>query len=119
MRLNWITLIIFLLATSCGGQGIDVVTEIQKKEAKPARSGMQRKDYMPGEILVKFKDGTDGQAIETITNRLHLKCIRVVSRPNLYLMKITDGSSVEQVMESLKKYEEVKYSEPNYVRTFR
>jgi hypothetical protein len=30
-------------------------------------------------------------------------------------MKITDGSSVEAVIEQLKTYEAVKYAEPNYV----
>jgi hypothetical protein len=32
-------------------------------------------------------------------------------------MKILDGSSVESVMERLGKFKEVKYAEPNYIRT--
>ena len=84
---------------------------------KPDLSDRLRKDYVTGEILVKFKDDTDMQTIEMIKNKQHLKDIRVVSSPNLYLMKILDDSPVEQVMESLREYEEVKYSEPNYVRT--
>jgi hypothetical protein len=39
------------------------------------------------------------------------------SCPNLYLMKIPEGFSVEQIMESLQEYEKVRYSEPDYVRT--
>lgn len=129
MILNWITLIILLLATSCVGQGMSIdtespqnsqATETKKREAlKADSSGLKRKSYAPQEILVKFKEGTDRQDIEAIQRELHLKTIRVVSNPDLYLMKIPDGSSVEQVMEYLSKYEEVKYSEPNYVRTVR
>jgi len=94
------------------------VTEIQEREQlKLAASEIERKNYIPGEILVKFKDGTDTQAIEAIQRKLHLKTIKIVSSPNLYLMKILDGSSVERTVERLRNYEEVKYSEPNYVRT--
>ena len=119
-------LIVLLLVTSCVGHDMDTkaksshnsqATEIQKKEAKSTPSGMQHKNYVPNEIIVKFNERTDGQAMETIKNKLHLKSIRVLSSPNLYLMKILDGSSVEQVMESLREYEKVRYSEPNYVRT--
>ena len=120
-------LIILLLATSCVGQGMSIdaesshssqATEIRKnEEVRPDLSGRQRKDYVTGEVLAKFKDGTDMQTIEMIKNKLHLKDIRVVSSPNLYLMKIQDGSSVEQIMESLREYKKVRYSEPNYVRT--
>lgn len=120
-------LIILLLTTSCVGQGMNIkeksshysqATEIQRREQPElAPSGRQRKGYIPGEILVKFKNGTDSQAIEALQSELHLRTIRVVSSPNLYLMKILDGSSVERIMECLRNYEEVKYSEPNYVRT--
>ena len=118
-------LTILVLTTSCVGQGIKEEasqysqgTEIQMREQPElAPLGKERKNYIPGEILVKFKDGTDRQAIEAIQRELHLKTIREFSSPNLYLMKILDRSSVERIMERLRNYEEVKYSEPNYVRT--
>lgn len=119
-------LVILLLTIACVGQSMKLekksprhfqVTEMQEGgQPKLAPSGIQRKGYIPGEVLVKFKDGTDTQAIEAIQRDLHLKTIKIVSRPNLYLMKILDGSSVERIVEHLRNYEEVKYSEPNYVR---
>ena len=75
------------------------------------------KDYVPGEILIKFKDGTDDLTIKTIQKVLHLETIRLVYKLNLYLMKILDGTSIEDVIERLQNYEEVKYSEPNYIRS--
>lgn len=118
---------ILLLTISCADQGMKPkeklsrhpqVTEMQeRKKPKLTPSGIEPKDYLPGQILVKFKNGTDAQAIETIQRELHLKTIKIVSSPNLYLMKILDSSSVERTVERLRNYEEVKYSEPNYVRT--
>ena len=120
-------LVILLLTISCAGESMKPeekssrqpeVSEIKKTEQpRLAPSGRERKNYIPSQILVKFKDGTDTQAIEAIQRELHLKTIKIVSRPNLYLMKILDGSSVARIVERLRNYEEVKYSEPNYVRT--
>ena len=70
---------------------------------------------MLNEVLVKFKPGVDADAIERIRAALYLETIRKFSSPNLFLMKITDGSSVEAVIEQLKTNEAVKYAEPNYV----
>lgn len=120
-------LVIFLLTISCA----DRHPEAQEKTAshpqaiaihgsdqpKLSPAGGETKNYVPGEILVKFRDGTKEKAIEAIKTDLHLETIRIVSKPNLYLMKILDGSSVENVLERLRQCKEVKYSEPNYVRT--
>jgi hypothetical protein len=67
------------------------------------------------EVLVKFEPGTDTDTIARIRAGLNLKTMREFSSPNLFLMKITDGSPVEAVIKQLKTYEAVKYAEPNYV----
>ena len=66
-------------------------TEIQiSDQPKPYPVGEKRKNYVPGEILVKFKDGTTEQAIAAIQRELHLETISIVSKANLYLIKILD-----------------------------
>ena len=93
-------------------------TEIYVKEhQKLVPLHKEKKNYVPGEILIRFRAGTDEQAIETIQRKLHLTTIKIVSRPNLYLMKILDGSSVEKIMERLQDFQKVKYSEPNHIVT--
>ena len=82
---------------------------------EPSRA--QRRDYVPGQVLVKFKDGVDEQAVETIQKALSLKTIRVVRRPSLFLMRIMDESSVEAVIERLRDFPEVAYAEPNFLVT--
>jgi len=81
---------------------------LSPKETKPM-------DYAPGQILVKFKDGTDFQTIKNIQAEMHLEILKLVYKPNVYLMKILDNSSVESVIERLQYYKEVIYSEPNYM----
>ena len=88
-----------------------------KENAQMEPSRAQRGDYVPGQVLVKFKDGVDEQAVETIQRALSLKTIRIVRRPNLYLMKIMNGSSVEKIMDHLKDFPEVAYAEPNFLVT--
>ena len=71
------------------------------------------------QILVKFREGTDAATVERIGRGAGLQVIKVVSPPNLYLMAIADGSSVDEAMARLKAYPEVLYSEPNYTRSLK
>ena len=71
------------------------------------------------QILVKFRDGTDAAAIERIARESGLRLLKVVSAPNLVLMVIVDGSSVDDARARLKAYPEVLYSEPNPTRSLK
>lgn len=75
----------------------------------------QPPQYVPHEVLVKFNSDTDLQTIARIQAELKLETIRKFHSPNLFLMKITDGASVEAIIEKLQTYRAVKYAEPNYV----
>ena len=120
-------LVIFLLTISCADRHPEAqekaashpqAIEIQgSDQPKLSPAGGETKNYVPGEILVKFRDGTTDQTKKAIQKEVHLETIRIISKPNLYLMKILDGSSVESVMERLGKFKEVKHAEPNYIRT--
>jgi hypothetical protein len=70
--------------------------------------------YVKNQIIVKFVNGTDLKTISVIQKKLRLETLRTFSSPNLFLMKITDNTSVKDIQKSLSKYKEVKYSEPNY-----
>ena len=87
-----------------------IIRENAQMEASPR----QKQNYVPGQVLVKFKDEVDEQAIQTIKEALSLETIRVVRRPNLFLMRIVNVSSVEEVVERLRDFPEVSYAEPNY-----
>ncbi len=84
---------------------------------KPSPSRKATESHAPAQILVKFKEGTGSETIETLQKKFHLKTIRTLSRPNLYLMKIQDGLSVKETIKRLQESGAVEYAEPNYMRT--
>jgi len=90
-------------------------TRQQKVKVSPPL-GNESRNYVPGEIIIKFRKGTDKQVIEAIQTKLNLETIRIVSSPNVYLIRIKDGDSVEDVVGQLREFQEVVHSEPNYIR---
>jgi hypothetical protein len=73
----------------------------------------------PDQVLVHFREGTDPREIERIQGEAGVRILKAVSGKNLFLMKVTDGSSVEDAIRRLKAYPEVLYSEPNYTRSLK
>ena len=126
--ISFIWLMFFLFTFSCTGQKSDIKgdqeDQINMSETKWGKHrestpiGIESHKYIPGEILIKFKDGTDVQSIKTIQERLGLTTIKVVPKLNIYHMKIQNGSSVEEIMKRLQSFREVEYSEPNYIVNF-
>lgn len=120
--------LIIILVLACCAQTDNRDNNNQQLEHKSSESDIKRtsqtgisqpqdkqQPYVLDEVLVKFKPGTDADTIARIRADLNLKTMRKFSSPNLFLMKITDGSAVESVIKQLKAYEAVKYAEPNYV----
>ena len=117
--------IAFLMITSCTASKLQNNTSSpgdkkllaleDGKEARKTDFGVEGKDYKAGEVLVKFKKGISKEAVEKIAKDSGLEIIKVVSPPNLYLLKIAGDSTVENTIKVLKKFEEVEFSEPNYI----
>jgi hypothetical protein len=124
-RFSLITALFFLiLPLACEGQNNYNLKSnnktIQSDIKKAGLTGIaqpqtQQHEYVPHEVLVKFNPDVNPETVRRIQAELKLEKAREFSSPNLFLMKITDGSSVEAIIEKLKTYAEVKYAEPNYV----
>ena len=110
--------LLIVLALACAGQGTGRGGDGEgpNVDKKMGIAGDGERRYAPGEVLVRFRDGTDAGTIARIQREVHLETVRVVSSPNLYLMKIVDQTSVEEMVRRLQRYEEVVLAEPNYVR---
>jgi Fervidolysin N-terminal prodomain len=112
--------ILLVLAVACTGQGSGTGRggdgDTQGVERKTGVAGERGRRFAPGEVLVRFRDGTDAGTITRIQREVHLETVRVVSSPNLFLMRIVDQTSVEEMVQRLQRYEEVVLAEPNYVR---
>ena len=102
---------------SLGTPGLEKGGDPEKTEGEAKGIyGIEGKDYQKGEVLAKFKSPTSRERIEEIANRLDLEIIRAVGSSNLFRMKIRGNASVEDMIQTLKGYEEVEYSEPNFIR---
>ena len=118
-------LIFFILPLACNGQNNNNNLKSKDKtiesnigsanQAGNSQSQDQPHQYVPHEVLVKFNPDTDPQTIARIQAELKLETIRQFRSPNLFLMKITHGATVEAIIEKLNTYQAVKYAEPNYV----
>ncbi|MBW2466431.1 MAG: peptidase S8, partial [Deltaproteobacteria bacterium] len=71
--------------------------------------------YVPGEILIKFRDGT----IAGDAKRLHasLKTVLKMELPKLKLqhLKLPEGMTVEEALRKYRQDPMVEYAEPNYM----
>jgi len=76
-------------------------------------------DMHTDQVLVKFSEGTDIGAIKRIAQEAGLERLKVVSPPNLYLMRAENGTALEEAIERLKAYPEVLYVERNYPRVLK
>ena len=121
-----LTGLLLILIIACDGSKINESRfQAEQKPAEPhvkhmSQTGISPPDgqqgaYVSNEVLVKFKPETGAETIARIQAEMQLETVRKFSSPNLFLMKITDGSSVETIIQQLKTYEAVKYAEPNYV----
>jgi Fervidolysin N-terminal prodomain len=112
--------LLLVLVVACTEQrrwaGTGGDTEIHTMEIKVGAAGGEERRYDPGEVLIRFRDGTDEGTIARIQKEMELVTIRVVSSPNLYLMKIVGDTSVEEAVQRLQRYGEVIFAEPNYQR---
>ena len=117
-------LVILILPLACDGQNNynlksdQKTTESDIKKADNAgitQPQAQQHEYVPHEVLIKFNPEADPEAIARIQAELKLEKMREFRSPNLFLMKITDGSSVAALIEKSKTYAEITYAEPNYV----
>ena len=69
-------------------------------------------DYVPGELIVKFKDGVSAQSTQSVHAQYGVKSIEKSKYLGFEVVKF-DGS-VEKMMEKYKNHPMVEYVEPNH-----
>lgn len=118
-NLTWVLILfnILVFTTVSCQENLDAQPGLEKTGAvNKGIFGVKKQDYREGEILVKFGGCISRAKVEKLIGGLNLEIIKVVSAPNLYLLKILSDSTVPEIIECLRQFEEVEYSEPNYIR---
>ena len=77
----------------------------------PAKNG----EYEPDQFLVKFKPLISQEEVDKINNKFGSKVIRYIAKQNLYLIEISEDTSVEDMINKYQQLPEVEYAELNYL----
>jgi len=75
--------------------------------------GAAAADYVPGQVIVKYKDGTTGPAESVVERGTGTDAKQPIPGGSTQL-KITDGASVTQTVDELRADPKVAYAVPNY-----
>ncbi len=74
-------------------------------------------EFVEGELLVKFSQGINSQAVTTAFAQVGVEAIKFVPQIEVYHAVIKTGKSVEEAVAELKSLPNVEYAEPNYIYT--
>ena len=76
-------------------------------------------EYVPGEILVKFKEGTRQNKIGSMNSYMRAQEFKRIKRINVHCLKLPPDISVDDAVAYYKMDPNVEYAEPNYIYHFR
>jgi subtilisin family serine protease len=76
----------------------------------------QRFDYVPGEVLVRYKSHVSTSSSRALDLEQTAETRRVFGRIGVHHLKLPAGLSVEQAIEVLRADSSFEYVEPNYIR---
>ena len=73
------------------------------------------KEYVPGQIIVKFKPGTSIEAEEQLNQSLGTTVIHTSPAAGFKVLQIPEGKTVPEMVDLYSEQPIVEYAEPNYV----
>ena len=71
-------------------------------------------EYVPNEVLIKFKPNTNKSTIDAITEKIGLKEVKKIPHLGVTLYKIQSKMTVQEVVQKYKENPDIEYIEPNY-----
>ncbi|MCP5007798.1 MAG: S8 family serine peptidase [Planctomycetes bacterium] len=74
----------------------------------------EKPQYVPGEVIVKYRESASSEAISSLSERLQLVTIDSFPFIGVQQAKISEAQTVEGMCEELSKMPDVEYAEPNY-----
>jgi len=79
------------------------------------KQGKQKeRQFVQGEVLVKFKVGMTREGIDGIREAYGLSLIKRLESIGVYRFKIPSGCTVGDMVDALNEDPQVEYAEPNY-----
>ena len=81
----------------------------------PETQSATRPEYLPDEILIKFKEGVSQDTIDSIVMQVGGKVVRKFRLIPAIRLKIP-ADTVQSAISLLQRFPEIEYAEPNYLR---
>jgi subtilisin family serine protease len=75
-------------------------------------------EFVPGEILVKFKESTNQSEISALNSYMRAREFKRIQSINVRCIKLPPDISVDDAVAQYKMYPNVEYAEPNYIYHF-
>ncbi|MBI5676548.1 MAG: S8 family serine peptidase [Nitrospirae bacterium] len=72
-------------------------------------------EYMPGELLVKFRDGTSAITAEGLHSSINAVRKKVLKEIRVHQIKLPESVTVTEAVEHYQHDPNVEYAEPNYI----
>lgn len=99
-------------------QGVDPQTPVQNEAAANTTTGPdsngQAANYVPGEVLVKFKTGVTAADIAFFNQQMGTVQVSRIAGIDVYRLRLPQGMSVNDAIARYQASEWVDYAEPNY-----
>ena len=74
----------------------------------------ERKDYIPGEVIIKYLPETDSATIDSLCIAIGLEELKRIPQINAIHYKISSDISVEDIIRNYQKNPNIESIEPNY-----
>lgn len=93
------------------------LAEISRDKQK--EFAVANKRFIPGELMVKFREGVPEEKVRAIISQKEATVIRFMDKLGVYLLKLKKKQSVEDAVQEFSALPEVEYAEPNYIITIK
>lgn len=86
---------------------------------KQKEFAVANKRFVPGELMVKFREGVPEETVRSIISQKGASVIRFMDKLGVYLLKLKERQPVEDAVQEFSALPEVEYAEPNYIITIK
>jgi general secretion pathway protein D len=93
------------------------LAEITRNKQK--EFAVANKRFVPGELLVKFREGVPEETARSIISQKGATVIKFMDKLRVYLLKLRESQSVEEAVQEFSELPGVEYAEPNYIITIK
>jgi subtilisin family serine protease len=100
-------------ATLTGGAAPALAASPEAPDVAPSASA----PYVPGEVLVRYRDGTSASERAQARSEQAATLERKLPLKNTELLKLEPGDSVRETAKDLEDQSDVVYAQPNFIRT--